>query len=139
MTEPLRFGNFFTDVRVQPHFMTGGYEIALKKTVGGKDFGVTLQQASTETPPGAYAICHMLTKEEAQLMLDALLDAGVKPTGKLPPPETSETFSAGKVVAMKEHIEDLRRMAFGEKPKPEQVIVEVERSPDTPRTRAEDI
>lgn len=135
----LKHGNFFTDVRIQPHFMTGGFEMAMFKTVGGKDFGVTFQQSPTETPPGAYAVCHMLSKEEAQLMLDALLDAGVKPTGKLPPPETSETYSAGKVEAMKEHIADMRRMVFGKPLEPEQVIIEVERHPDTPRTRADEI
>lgn len=139
MTGPLRYGNWFTDVRVQQNIMTGGFEMALLKTVGGKDYGVSLQQSPTETTPGSYAVCHMLTKEEAQLLLDTLLDAGVKPSGKLPPTETSETYSAGKVEAMKEHLADLRRIAFGAPPEPEQVIIEVERHPDTPRTRADEI
>jgi hypothetical protein len=135
----LKHGNFFTDVRIQPHFMTGGYELAMFREVSGKQFGVQLQPSPTETPPGAYALTHMLTPGEAQLLLDALLDAGVKPTGKLPPPETSETYSAGKVEAMKEHLADLRRMAFGVPLEAEQVIIEVERHPDTPRTRADEI
>lgn len=135
----LPHGNFFTDVRVQPHFMTGGFEMALSREIGGKVFGVTFQQAATETPPGSYAVCHMLTKGEAQLLLDALLDAGVKPTGKLPSEEQKETFSSGKVEAMTDHLADLRRVIFGKPPEPEQVIIEVERSPDTPRTRADSI
>jgi hypothetical protein len=135
----LTHGNFFTDVRIQAHFMTGGFELCMFKEMAGKQYGVQLQQQSTETPVGAYAVSHMLTRQEASLLLDALLEAGVVPSAKVPPPEKSETFSAGKVEAMKDHIEDLRRMAFGDKPDPEQVIVEVERSPDTPRTRADTI
>lgn len=135
----LKHGNFFTDVRIQPHFMTGGFELAMFRETGGKQFGVQLMPSPTETPPGAYAVTHMLTPGEAQLLLDALLDAGVKPTGKLPPPETSETYSAGKVEAMKEHLADMRRMVFGKPLEPEQDMIEVEMSPDTPRTRADSI
>jgi len=69
---------------------------------------------------------------EAQLLLDALLAAGVKPTAKITE-EKSETFSAGKVEAMTAHIEDLRRIAFGDR------VAETPRSPDTPLTRASEI
>lgn len=136
----LKHGNFFTDVRIQPHFLTGGFEMCMFKDVGGVQYGVQFQQQVTPTPAGAYALAHMLTPGEAQLLLDELLAAGVKPKGNLPAAEEAETFSAGKVEAMKDHIADLRRMAFGEPPEPEKVIVEVERSPDTPLTnRAETI
>lgn len=131
----LPYGNFFTDFRVQRNHMSGHFDVVMTRMVGGKEFGVQFQQAAHETPLGAMGVTHMLTEKEAQLMLDALLDAGVKPTAKISV-EKSETFNAGKVEGMTAHLEDMRRLVFGQD---RDLLEMAAMSPDTPLTRASEI
>jgi hypothetical protein len=126
----LTHGNFFTHARAQVNHMTGGVDLCLIHTIGGKDYDVQLLKSPNESPPGSCHVSHTLQYSEAQLLLDALLGAGMKPTVAMTE-EKTEAFSAGKVEAMTAHLADLRRLAFGREPE------EIQLSADTPRTRAD--
>ena len=75
-------------------------------------------------------VFHSLSEGEAQALIDALFKAGVRPTGygEPAPAVEQETFAAGKVEAMKDHLADLRRLVFRDPP-PEPPL-----GPDEPRT-----
>lgn len=87
--------------------------------------------------PGMVRTFMTMSDGEAQLLLDALLDAGVKPTKKRDALEVEKgtDFYAGFCGGQQQHIEDLRRVIFGQ---PNGVDIELAVTADTPLTRPRD-
>lgn len=95
-----------------------------------RDFGRGVSiQISEELPNGGYAVVMPMTMEvtttttdeyigpsltlkqqEAQRLLDALIDAGLTPT--------REPAKVGEIEAVKYHLEDMRKLVFVERPAP---------------------
>lgn len=128
-------GNFFDTVSIDYDPTFTGVVISLGKRfpsgwVGNCNLVIESPPDNDKAAVAGSRMFHSLSEGEAQALVDALFKAGVKPTGFVSPKTVleQETYSSGKVEAMKEHLADLRRMVFRDPP-PEPPL-----GPDEPRT-----
>lgn len=125
-------GALFESIHVEIGARSRSVELVMQgRDPNGKETDVYFSWITGPHEPGVMPVKSFMPYEEAQALLDALLDAGLKPSVAIEKQE-SESFSAGKVAAMEAHLSDLRRLVFGK----ESVVIP--RTPDTPLTNSDD-
>lgn len=128
----------FNDAQARIDTMRGCVDLALGRVdTTGNLTECYLMHASASKDPSMVRSFMTISEGEAQLLLDALLDAGVKPTKKRDALEVEKgtDFYAGFCGGQQQHIEDLRRVIFGQ---PNPVDIELAVTADTPLTRPRD-
>lgn len=115
--------------RVERSLITAGYDVhvmSARHATGAFDTMQTIvAPVIMHHPAGSYVApmpAFRLDHQSAQALLDALYEAGLRPSSGDKPGGTTDLA----IALMKDHLEDLRRMAFG----PAQEV----HGPDRPQT-----
>lgn len=112
-------GNFFNQVSVEGDG-TGDFTVSMA-LVGRIRTSQVALTISPEEKSGMGRTFHTMTGEELELFMTKMWDAGIRPTGfrepataptyaVTPPPTHQEAFFAGKLEAVTEHLNDMRKM-----------------------------